>query len=142
MIRFGKWDDILAEPMYSDKEVFPATIATQHYARGVAYASKGMVREAEAEQALFNEALKNPSLEGRVMHNNFMYQDPSEGPSILNVNASILEGEIEYRRQFLAKAKGESYDFSAAFDELRRGCLLYTSPSPRDVSSSRMPSSA
>ena len=55
MIRFGKWDDILAEPMYSDKEVFPATIATQHYARGVAYASKGMVREAEAEQALFNE---------------------------------------------------------------------------------------
>lgn len=124
MIRFGKWDDILAEPMYSDKEVFPATIATQHYARGVAYASKGMVREAEAEQALFNEALKNPSLEGRVMHNNFMYQDPSEGPSILNVNASILEGEIEYRRQFLAKAKGESYDFSAAFNELRRGVEL------------------
>ena len=50
---------------------------------------RGMVREAEAEQALFNEALKNPSLEGRVMHNNFMYQDPAEGPSILNVNASI-----------------------------------------------------
>ena len=56
------------------------------------------------------------------MHNNFMYQDPSEGPSILNVNA-ILEGEIEYRRQFLAKAKGESYDFSA-FNELRRGVEL------------------
>ena len=124
MIRFGKWDEILAEPMYSDKEAFPATIATQHYARGVAYASKGMVQEAEAEQALFNEALKNPSLEGRVMHNNFMYQDPSDGPSILNVNASILEGEIEYRRQFIAKEKGESYDFSAAFEELRRGVEL------------------
>ena len=25
---------------------------------------------------------------------------------------------------------------------LRRGCLLYTSPSPRDLSTSRMPSSA
>ena len=50
MIRFGKWDEILAEPMYDDKDVFPATIATQHYARGVAYASKGMVPEAEAEQ--------------------------------------------------------------------------------------------
>ncbi|MGB0284830.1 MAG: hypothetical protein ACPGGI_07345, partial [Candidatus Poseidoniaceae archaeon] len=62
MIRFGKWDEILAEPMYTDKDVFPATIATQHYARGVAYASKGMVPEAEAEQVLFKEALQNPAL--------------------------------------------------------------------------------
>ena len=124
MIRFGKWDEILAEPMYTDKEVFPATIATQHYARGVAYASKGMVAEAESEQALFKQALENPALAGRMMHNNFMYQDPDEGPSILNVNAAILEAEIEYRRQFLAKANGESYDFTAAFDELRRGVDL------------------
>ena len=124
MIRFGKWDEILAEPMYTDKEVFPATIATQHYARGVAYASKGMVPEAEAEQVLFKEALANPALAGRMMHNNFMYQDPAEGPSILNVNAAILEAEIEYRRQFLAKAAGEPHDFTAAFDELRRGVDL------------------
>ena len=124
MIRFGKWDEILAEPMYSNKDVFPATIATQHYARGVAYASKGMVPEAEAEQALFKEALANPALAGRLMHNNFMYQDPAEGPSILNVNAAILEAEIEYRRQFLAKAAGEPHDFTAAFDELRRGVDL------------------
>ena len=124
MIRFGKWDEILAEPMYTEKDVFPATIATQHYARGVAYASKGMVPEAEAEQALFKEALTNPALAGRLMHNNFMYQDPAEGPSILNVNAAILEAEIEYRRQFLAKAAGEPHDFSAAFDELRRGVEL------------------
>ena len=59
-----KWDDILKEPLHSDKDVFPAAIATQHYARGVAYASKGMVQEAEAEQSLFLEALKNPALEG------------------------------------------------------------------------------
>ena len=124
MIRFGKWDEILAEPMYSNKDVFPATIATQHYARGVAYASKGMVPEAEAEQVLFKEALTNPALAGRLMHNNFMYQDPAEGPSILNVNAAILEAEIEYRRQFLAKAAGEPHDFTAAFDELRRGVDL------------------
>ena len=124
MIRFGKWDEILAEPMYSDRDVFPATIATQHYARGVAYASKGMVPEAEAEQVLFKEALTNPALAGRLMHNNFMYQDPAEGPSILNVNAAILEAEIEYRRQFLAKAAGEPHDFTAAFDELRRGVDL------------------
>ena len=40
-----------------DAEAFPATIATQHYARGVAYASLGMVEEAEAEQVLFKEVL-------------------------------------------------------------------------------------
>ena len=124
MVRFGKWDDIIAEPMYTDKEVFPATIATQHYARGVAYASKGMVREAEAEQALFKQALQNPALAGRMMHNNFMYQDPDEGPSILNVNDAILEAEIEYRRQYISKENGSAYDFSAAFEELRRGVNL------------------
>ena len=124
MIRFGKWDEILAEPMYSDKEVFPATIATQHYARGVAYASKGMVPEAEAEQALFYEALENPALAGRVLHNNLMYQDPSEGPCILLVNAAVLDGEIEYRRQYLAKENGDSYDFTEAFDHIRRGVDL------------------
>ena len=40
------------------------------------------------------------------------------------MNAAILEAEIEYRRQFLAKANGESHDFTAAFDELRRGVDL------------------
>ena len=124
MIRFGKWDDILAEPLHSDREVFPAAIATQHYARGVAYASKGMVPEAEAEQALFKEALQNPALAGRVLHNNLMYQESSDGPCILLVNDAILDGEIEYRRQFLAKENGEDADFTDAFDHLRRGVDL------------------
>jgi tetratricopeptide (TPR) repeat protein len=124
MIRFGKWDEIIAEPMYSDRDVFPSTIATQHYARGVAYASKGMVAEAEAEQVLFDEALKNPALAGRVLHNNLMYQDPSDGPCILLVNAAVLAGEIEYRKQFQAKARGEASDFTVAFDHLRRGVDL------------------
>ena len=124
MVRFGKWEEIINEPMYDDKDAFPATIATQHYARGVAYASMGLVPEAEAEQALFKEALQNPALVGRMMHNNFMYQDPNEGPSILNVNASILEAEIEYRRQYLAKMDGKEHDFTAAFEELRRGVDL------------------
>ena len=124
MIRFGKWDEILAEPLRDDAEVFPACIATQHYARGVAYASKHMVAEAEAEQAKFEEALKAPALKGRVMHNNKMYQDPADGPSILNVNRAILAGEIEYRRQFLAKKAGEAADFSQAFGILRNAVDL------------------
>ena len=124
MIRFGKWNEILNEPLHTDRDVFPAAIATQHYARGVAYASMGMVPEAEAEQVLFKEALQNPALAGRVLHNNLMYQDPSEGPCILLVNDAILDGEIEYRRQYLAKENGQDADFTVAFDHLRRGVDL------------------
>jgi tetratricopeptide (TPR) repeat protein len=124
MVRFGKWDDILVEPLQTDTDVFPAAIATQHYARGVAYASKGMVPEAEAEQVLFEAALQNPALAGRVLHNNLMYQAPEDGPCILLVNAAVLAGEIEYRQQFQAKARGEESDFTAAFDHLRRGVDL------------------
>ena len=124
MIRFGKWDEILNEPLHTDTAVFPAAIATQHYARGVAYASLGKVSEAEIEQELFKQALQNPSLVGRVLHNNLMYQDPSDGPCILLVNDAILDGEIEYRRQYLAKERGEDADFGVAFDHLRRGVEL------------------
>merc|ERR1712166_51951 len=72
MIRFGKWGEILAEPLYSsaDGSVFPAAIATQHYARGLAHAALGDVTSAEAEQDLFLQALENPALDGRVLHNN------------------------------------------------------------------------
>ena len=124
MVRFGKWDEIIQEPLQTDKDVFPAAIATQHYARGVAYASKGMVAEAEAEQVLFEAALQNPALAGRVLHNNLMYQSPEDGPCILLVNAAVLDGEIEYRKQFQAKARGEAADFTVAFDHLRRGVEL------------------
>ena len=70
-------------------------------------------------------SLKNPALAGRVLHNNLMYQDPSDGPCIHLVNAAVLDGEIEYRKQFLAKAKGEASDFTAAFDHLADLNLAY-----------------
>ena len=42
-------------------------------------------------------------------------------------------------------AEGESYDTAKPYRSASiqvKGCLLYTSPSPRDLSTSRMPSSA
>jgi len=114
MVRFGKWDDILAEPTREDAAVFPGAIVVQHYARGVAFASKGMVAEAEAEQALFVEACKNPALEGRVQHN-----VPVKAQNALQ--GKILEGEIAYRKAFLAKEAGEDADFSPAWAALSEG---------------------
>merc|ERR1711907_475698 len=122
MIRFGKWDEIIAEPKRTDKKVFAATVATQHYARGVAYASKGNVSAAEAERKLFKAALENPALQGRMLHNNPLYS--KDKPSILAVNAAVLDGEIEYRKQFLPQAEGKEADFKVAFDLLRKAVDL------------------
>jgi tetratricopeptide (TPR) repeat protein len=123
MIRFGKWDDIVAEPLRTDTAVFPAAIATQHYARGIAYAAKGMVTEAEAEQEKFVAALANEALAGRVLHNNAMY-DASGGPCILEVQRALLSGEIEYRKAAQKKSADGSADFTVAYDHLRRSVDL------------------
>ena len=40
------------------------------------------------------------------------------------------------------KPKGKKPKGDTTADTLTKGCLLYTSPSPRDLSTSRMPSSA
>ena len=48
----------------------------------------------------------------------------------------------ESTRQSISKGAGEfAKDFGTAW-EGTKSCLLYTSPSPRDLSTSRMPSSA
>ena len=48
--------------------------------------------------------------------------------------------KIEDRRDFMAEEIG--MDMTTYEDQFFRVCLLYTSPSPRDLSTSRMPSSA
>ena len=40
------------------------------------------------------------------------------------------------------QSNGLIYEHKSKFSGLSHNCLLYTSPSPRDVSTSRMPSSA
>ena len=47
-----------------------------------------------------------------------------------------------YAAQDLDKVKAKGEDQKAGVDLVRRACLLYTSPSPRDWTISRMPSSA
>ncbi|CAM9781967.1 unnamed protein product [Ascophyllum nodosum] len=121
MIRFGMWDDILAEPLPQSDKLYATTVATAYYARGIAYASKGLVDEAEMEQAKYSDAMKNPALSGRLLHNNVVISD--EGPCVLKVGESMLAGEIEYR-------KG---NFEEAFGLLREAVrldreLLYDEP--------------
>ena len=57
--------------------------------------------------------------------------------------------DVDHVRFNVGNAKQAAYFYSRCFgfnisqvSDLTTGCLLYTSPSPRDVEESRMPSSA
>ena len=54
------------------------------------------------------------------------------------------ELEMDSRQKEIENLKDYKYGFSTDIENIRapKGCLLYTSPSPRDRSLSRMPSSA
>ena len=108
LVRFGKWEDIISRPLKEDEAVYAGTVATSHYARGVAFAAMGKLEEAEAERTKFYAALKNKALEKRYLFNNIMH-DPEHRSGILDVAEAVLDGEVEYH-------KG---NFQQAFEHLR-----------------------
>ena len=63
------------------------------------------------------------------------FQVRGVGKWLQNAHRSMRRTEQELEVRGLLKCLGLEY-------EEQRACLLYTSPSPRDLSTSRMPSSA
>jgi tetratricopeptide (TPR) repeat protein len=89
-LRFAQWDDVLKMPQPDPG--FTVTSTVWHYARGVAFAEKGQIREAEAERKTFGEKAKGL---------------PGETPFGLNSAASVLkvaEGILDAR---IAWARGD-----------------------------------
>ena len=107
MVRFGRWEEILEHTPPADPETMASTNAILIYARGLAYAALGKVKEAEAEQALFLAAAASETMKPRQLHNNKV-------TDLLDVHALVLAAEISYR-------KGK---FSPAFADLRRAVEL------------------
>ncbi len=105
-IRFGRWHDIIAEPLPEDRVLYCHTIASMHYAKAVAHAALGNVAESEAERAKFMEARARVP-ESRHLHNNRCID-------LLDVAEQMLDGELEYR-------KG---DYDKAFAHLQRAIGL------------------
>jgi tetratricopeptide (TPR) repeat protein len=106
LIRFGKWDEIIAQKLPFDQELFCVTTAMMHYAMAVAYSSSGDLPSAENEAALFDEALSRVP-DSRYIFNNTCLD-------ILAVAREMMLGEIEYRHQ----------NFEAAFAHLRKSVEL------------------
>ncbi len=105
-IRFGKWQEILGQPLPEDRDLFCVTTAMMHYAKAVAWAAGGHVPEAEAEAELFDAAV------GRVPESRYIFNNSCL--AILAVGREMMLGEIAYRR-------GEH---DAAFAHLRRSVEL------------------
>ncbi len=106
LIRFGKWQDIVDQPMPDDEELYCATTAMMRYAKSVAHSAMGNVAEAEVERGEFLAAkVKVPKT--RRVHNNIVID-------LLEIAEAMLNGELEYR-------KG---NFDVAFDHLRTSVEL------------------
>jgi tetratricopeptide (TPR) repeat protein len=115
LVRFGMWDEILAEPLPDDAQLYCVTTAMLHYAKGVAHAATGDLAAADEQRRLFHEAY------ARVPDTRYLFNNTCL--DALAVAAEMLDGEIEYRHG--------RYD--AAFAHLRRSVelddnMLYDEP--------------
>jgi tetratricopeptide (TPR) repeat protein len=106
LVRFGRWQDILAQDLPDDRELYSVTTAMMHYARTVALANTHALTEAEAEKDLFLAA-RDRVPESRMLFNNTCRD-------ILQVAEQMLMGELEYH-------KG---NHDAAFAHLRKSVEL------------------
>ena len=106
LVRFGRWDDLIAEPLPADVDLYCATAATIHYGRGVAHAAKGQLTQARAEREAFTEAY------ARIPGSRYLFNNTCR--DILAVAGAMLDGEITYREK----------KFDEAFAHLRRAIQL------------------
>ncbi len=101
-IRFGKWQEIIDQPLPDNLDLFCVTTAMMHYAKAVAWAASGHVDPAVKEAALFEAAVK------RVPDTRYVFNNTCL--DILAVAREMMLGEIEYRRA----------NYDAAFAHLRK----------------------
>jgi tetratricopeptide (TPR) repeat protein len=114
LVRFGRWDDLISEPVPEDPDLYCSTAATIHYGRGIAHAAKGQLWQAHAERDAFAAAYACIP-DTRYLFNNTVRD-------ILAVAAEMLDGEIAYREDRLDEAfthlrRAIELDDSLPYDE-------------------------
>ena len=114
LTRFGKWDEMLAEPAPADR--FPYLKGTWHYARGLSLLGKGQLDEAGKELDALRRIAEDRALEYPLF-------SPNTAAAILAVAPEVLAGELLARRK----------DYDAAIAHLERAVrletgLVYTEP--------------
>jgi tetratricopeptide (TPR) repeat protein len=90
MVRFGRWQQAIIDPLPEDPELYLVTTAMHHYAKGVAYASLKRISESEEERRLLRESIRRIPDERRFCNN--------YAKNVLAVGQKMLDGELEYHR--------------------------------------------
>jgi tetratricopeptide (TPR) repeat protein len=90
LVRFGRWQDIIEEPLPDDPELYLVSTAMHHYAKGVAHAALRQFDDAERERGRFHASLSRIPLDRKVFNNS--------AHSILAVGEKMLDGELEYHK--------------------------------------------
>ena len=90
LIRFGKWHELIAEPLPEDPLLYASTNAIMRYGKGIAHAALGDVAAAEAQRILFREACAAVPESRRLFNNS--------SRDLNKIAAAMLDGEIAYRR--------------------------------------------
>src|SRR6476659_6268333 len=114
LTRFGKWDEMLAEPEPPDTSAYLR--GQWHYARGTAFLGKGQVSQAEKEFSKLKEIMEDKSLDQPLF-------SPNTGRAVLSIAQEVLAGEIAAQKK----------DYDRAVPHLERAvrledALVYTEP--------------
>jgi tetratricopeptide (TPR) repeat protein len=106
LVRFGRWDELIAQPLPEDVDLYCSTATTIHYGRGLAHAAKRQLRQARAQRDAFADAY------ARVPDTRYLFNNTAR--DVLAIAQEMLDGEITYR-------EGR---FDDAFVHLRRAIQL------------------
>ncbi len=114
LVRFGRWDEIITQPLPEDQTLYCSTVAMMRYAKSVANSALGNVGQAEREREAFLLA-KTKVPDSRRVHNNTVVD-------LLEIAQAMLDGELEYRRgnhevAFAHLRKAVELDDALPYDE-------------------------
>jgi tetratricopeptide (TPR) repeat protein len=91
MVRFEKWNDILAETAPAHDSPFMRGV--WHYARAMAYLGTGKLAAAEGELAKLRTVVADPALNGQVTFSS------NSGTAILRIAPEVIAGRLAAKRQ-------------------------------------------
>ena len=113
MIRFGKWEKILAEPEY-EGDYRLVSKAVRRYARSIAYSALGDTENARAELAAFEYAMASVPGEWYMFNN--------QVSTVLPIAEAMIKGELLFREgkhdeAFAILRKGAEAEDALVYDE-------------------------
>ncbi len=110
--RFHQWDEIMKQPQPGATQ--PLTLAVWHFARGEAFAGRGDIASAEAEQRAFLQAEKS------VPASSMASLNPTSKILLIAqdvLDARIAEAKHDYQKALDSFFKGIKDEDSLAYDE-------------------------